>query len=111
MVCRLSEISDTKEIRKIDPFVRMVYFAYELKISMDELVVIDVEKYPKVKERYDPKGEGKYFLFTKDHYYPGKDIEPEGSVQDIINRMLEIKNEESLSISNSDGISYNCTDA
>ena len=110
MVCGLSEIFDKRKV--IDPFVRMVYFAYGLKIEMGDLIVIDIEKYPEVKERFDPKGEGKYFLFTKDHYYPGiNKIEPEGSVQDIINRMLEIKNEESLNISDSDGIGYNYSNA
>jgi hypothetical protein len=98
----------------MDSFMRMVYFAYELKINMDDLVVIDIEKYPEIKEIYDSKGEGKYFLFTKDHYYLNfnkNKIESEGSVQDIINKMLELKNEESLSINNSDGIGYNYSNA
>jgi hypothetical protein len=66
----------------------MIYFAHGLKLKMEDLLVVDVEKNPKVRDRYDPKGEGRYFLVTKDHRLDFlMNTEPEGSVQDIIERI------------------------
>jgi hypothetical protein len=87
----------------------MVYFAYGLKIKMDDLEVVNIEKYPKIRERYDPKGKGKYFLVTKDHYSL-MDVESEGSIQEIINQIsLEKKNEVYPNIGDSIGICYYAT--
>jgi len=89
----------------------MVYFAYGLKIKMDDLRAIDIEEHPEIKKRYDPDGKGKYFLITKDHYSI-VNIQNSGSVQEIIDQMLlEKENEESFSTSDNNGISCNYTDA
>lgn len=70
----------------MDPFVRIIYFAYNLNIEMSNFEVIDIKKNPKIKEKFDPKSKGKYFLITKNH--PSLEhIESEGSIQDIIERI------------------------
>jgi hypothetical protein len=53
---------------------------------MNDIEVVDIEKHPRIKEKYDPKGEGKYFFLTKDTY-DLKTIESEGSIQKIIERI------------------------
>lgn len=51
----------------MDPLIKTIYFARELIDDLNELAVVDIEKYPEVKEKFDPKAEGKYFLISKDH--------------------------------------------
>lgn len=48
------------------PFIRSLYFAYEFDKSFaNNYVVVDINKYPEVKRKYDSKAEGKYLLIDK----------------------------------------------
>ena len=66
----------------MDPLVRTIYFANKLK-KLEEFVVVDIEKRPEIKKKFDPKGKGKYFLLSKDHKSIG-DKNHEGSIQEFI---------------------------
>lgn len=68
----------------MDPIIRTIYFAHKLE-KLEHFVVVDIEKYPEIKERFDPNAHGKYFLITQDHYYI-KDKNNCGSIQEFISR-------------------------
>lgn len=68
----------------MNPFIRTIYFANKLG-TLGKFVVIDVIKYNKIKQQFDAKAKGRYFLVSEEHRII-KNVGHEGNIQEFINR-------------------------